>query len=106
MFAFSTLLSWSYYGLKGWTYILGESQKAELVFKTIFCLFAALGCMIQLDAVLDFSDALVFVIALPNILGLYILAPIIKRELKSYQERIASGEIVNQRKLAVKQGAE
>ena len=106
MFAFSTLLSWSYYGLKGWTYILGESQKAELVFKTIFCLFAALGCMIQLDAVLDFSDALVFVIALPNILGLYILAPIIKRELKSYQERIASGEIVNQRKLAMKQGAE
>jgi len=106
MFAFSTLLSWSYYGLKGWTYILGESQKAELVFKTIFCLFAALGCMIQLDAVLDFSDALVFVIALPNILGLYILAPIIKRELKSYQELISSGEIVNQRKLAVKQGAE
>ena len=106
MFAFSTLLSWSYYGLKGWTYILGESQKAELVFKTIFCLFAGLGCMIQLDAVLDFSDALVFVIALPNILGLYILAPIIKRELKSYQERIASGEIVNQRKLAMKQGAE
>jgi AGCS family alanine or glycine:cation symporter len=106
MFAFSTLLSWSYYGLKGWTYILGESQKAELVFKTIFCLFAALGCMIQLDAVLDFSDALVFVIALPNILGLYILAPIIRRELKSYQERIASGKIVNQRGLRTNGGKE
>ncbi|HCI88392.1 MAG TPA: alanine glycine permease, partial [Gammaproteobacteria bacterium] len=98
MFAFSTLLSWSYYGLKGWTYIIGESAKAEIVFKTIFCGFAALGCMIQLDAVLDFSDALVFVIALPNIFGLYILAPIIKRELKSYQARIKSGEIPNLRK--------
>ena len=98
LFAFSTLLSWSYYGLKGWTYILGESTRVELVFKTIFCLFAALGCMIQLDAVLDFSDALVFVIALPNILGLYILAPIIKRELVSYQQRVRSGAIPNYRK--------
>jgi len=100
MFAFSTLLSWSYYGLKGWTYILGESAKVEIVFKAIFCLFAALGCMIQLDAVLDFSDALVFVIALPNILGLYILAPIVKKELKSYQARVKNGEIPNQRKLS------
>ncbi|MDE0731651.1 MAG: alanine/glycine:cation symporter family protein [Gammaproteobacteria bacterium] len=97
LFAFSTILSWSYYGLKGWTYLLGESKKAETVFKTIFCSFAALGCMIQLDAVLEFSDALVFVIALPNILGLYILAPIIKRELKSYQARLKTGEIPNLR---------
>ena len=92
------MLSWSYYGLKGWTYILGESKKAEVIFKVIFCSFGALGCMIQLDAVLNFSDALVFVIALPNILGLYILAPIIKRELKSYQARLKSGEIQNLRK--------
>ena len=98
LFAFSTLLSWSYYGLKGWTYIVGESRKAENVFKIIFCLFAALGCMVQLDAVLEFSDALVFVIALPNIIGLYILAPIIKKELNSYQERLRNGEIQNLRK--------
>ena len=100
MFAFSTLLSWSYYGLKGWTYIMGESARAEIVFKCIFCAFAALGCMIQLDAVLDFSDALVFVIALPNILGLYVLAPVVKKELKSYQARLKSGEIPNVRKLS------
>ncbi len=93
LFAFSTMLSWSYYGLKGWAYLLGESRNAEIVFKILFCVFGALGCMIQLDAVLEFSDALVFVIALPNILGLYILAPIIKRELKSYQARLKSGEI-------------
>lgn len=97
LFAFSTLLSWSYYGLKGWTYVFGESKKAELLFKFLFCCFAALGCMVQLDAVLDFSDALVFVIALPNVIGLYLLAPTIKKEMLSYQARLKTGEIENQR---------
>ena len=78
---------------------MGESVRAEIVFKAIFCAFAALGCMIQLDAVLDFSDALVFVIALPNTFGLYVLAPIVKTELKNYQARLNSGEIPNLRKL-------
>jgi AGCS family alanine or glycine:cation symporter len=97
LFAFSTMLSWSYYGLKGWTYLLGESMGIEIVFKVFFCIFVALGSMISLDAVLEFSDALVFVIALPNILGLYILAPVIKKELISYQTRLSNGEIVNLR---------
>jgi AGCS family alanine or glycine:cation symporter len=97
LFAFSTMLSWSYYGLKGWTYLLGESKIMEIVFKVFFCIFVALGCMINLDAVLDFSDALIFVIALPNILGLYILAPIIKRELIDYQMRLKNGSIINLR---------
>ena len=99
LFAFSTMLSWSYYGLKGWTYLLGESMGVEIVFKVFFCIFVALGSMISLDAVLEFSDALVFVIALPNILGLYILAPVIKKELISYQIRLSNGEIVNLREL-------
>ncbi len=83
----------SYYGLKGWTYLFGEGAVTQMIFKTVFCAFIALGCMIQLTAVLDFSDAMVFLIAIPNILGLYFLAPIVKRELESYQARIASGEI-------------
>ena len=58
LFAFSTMIAWSYYGLKGWTYLVGESRLAELGFKAVFCLFAILGCSIQLGAVLDFSDAL------------------------------------------------
>jgi len=93
LFAFSTMISWSYYGMKGWTYIFGESKQAEIVFKVIFCFFGALGCTIQLEAVLDFSDAMVFVIALPNILGLYMLAPVLKRELSGYQARLRSGDI-------------
>ena len=93
LFAFSTMISWSYYGLKGWTYLFGESAIAEYIFKAIFCCFVALGCMMQLTAVLDFSDALVFLVALPNIIGLYILAPIVKKELLNYQARLKSGEI-------------
>jgi len=97
LFAFSTMLSWSYYGLKGWTYMVGESRFAENIFKLFFCIFVALGCTLQLDAVLEFSDALIFVIALPNIFGLYVLAPIIKKELISYNLRLKSGEILNYR---------
>jgi len=95
LFAFSTMLSWSYYGLKGWTYIIGESVFAENIFKIFFCIFVVLGCMINLEAVLNFSDALIFIVALPNIIGLYILAPVIKNELASYQARLKNGSIPN-----------
>ena len=84
LFAFSTTIAWSYYGLKGWTYLFGEGAITQLVFKAIFCTFVAIGCMIKLSAVLDFSDAMVFLIAVPNIIGLYFYAPEIKRDLNTY----------------------
>ncbi|MEM7082972.1 MAG: alanine/glycine:cation symporter family protein [Pseudomonadota bacterium] len=87
LFAFSTMIAWSYYGLKGWTYLVGESRIADVGFKAVFCFFVVVGCSIQLSAVLDFSDALVFVICIPNILGLYLLAPMLKRHLRDYQKR-------------------
>ena len=93
LFAFSTMISWSYYGLKGWSYLFGEGEMGQKVYKLIFCAFVALGCMVQLGPILDISDALVFLICVPNILGLYFLAPIVKKELDSYRARIASGEI-------------
>ena len=92
LFAFSTMISWSYYGLKGWTYLFGEGRFGEMVFKILFCGFGALGCTVQLGAVLDFSDAMVFLIALPNLLGLYLLAPVLKRELLAYRGRLAERE--------------
>ena len=98
LFAFSTMLSWSYYGLKGWTYMLGESKFADVSFKLIFCLFIVIGCTIPLTSVLDFSDAMLFAMAIPNILGIYFLAPIVKREMNSYFDRVKSGEIRNYRK--------
>ena len=69
LFAFSTTLAWSYYGLKGWTYLVGEGRFRALIFQLVFCGFIALGCMLELSAVLDFSDAMVFLIAVPNISG-------------------------------------
>ena len=92
LFAFSTSISWSYYGLKGWTYLFGEAKFAELIFKATFCFFIVLGCMIQLSAVLDFSDAMVFLIAIPNILGLYLYAPEVKREINDYIARLKDSD--------------
>jgi alanine or glycine:cation symporter, AGCS family len=84
MFAFSTMLAWAYYGTKGWTYLVGESSTRRHMFSLIFCIFIVIGASIQLSAILDFADALIFVMAIPNLLGLYIMAPEVKRDLDEY----------------------
>jgi len=93
LFAFSTMISWSYYGLKAWTYLFGEGKSKELVFKVIFCIFVIIGAAANLGPVIDFSDAAIFAMAVVNIIGLYALMPIVKRELNSYLSRLKSGEI-------------
>ena len=93
LFAFSTAVSWSYYGLKACTYLLGEAGAVQTSFKLVFCAFLALGCMIQLESVLAFADAMIFLIAIPNTIGLYLYAAEVKRELRSFRAGIASGEI-------------
>jgi AGCS family alanine or glycine:cation symporter len=86
LFAFSTMLSWSYYGLKAFTYLFGEGTMTQLTFKLVFCIFIVLGSAVQLNALIDLSDALVFIVAIPNLIGLYILAPIVKEEITRYAE--------------------
>ena len=93
LFAFSTMISWSYYGLKGWTYLFGEDMRGQTIYKVIFCVFVVIGCVVQLDPILEISDALVFLICVPNILVLYVLAPLVKRDLEDYMARLRSGEI-------------
>ncbi len=93
LFAFSTMITWSYYGMKSWTYLLGEGRNRELAFKVMFCVFVFIGAVASLDAVIDFSDAALFAMAVVNIIGLYFLMPIVKRELASYLARLKSGEI-------------
>lgn len=93
LFAFSTMLSWSYYGLKAWTYLFGEGKTTELVFKVLFCLLTVVGAAASLGPIIDFSDAALFSMAVANIIGLYFLMPIVKRELESYLARLESGEI-------------
>ena len=93
LFAFSTMISWSYYGLKAWTFLFGESGVAEMIFKLMFCLFVVVGATIKFGAVIDFSDAAIFAMSIFNIAGLYFLMPIVKAELKSFTDRVKSGEI-------------
>jgi AGCS family alanine or glycine:cation symporter len=97
LFAVSTMFAWAYYGMKAWTYLVGDASSAKFGFNISFCAFAALGCMVKIDAVLDFSDALVFLVCVPNILGLVLLAPRIREVITSYERRIASGEIASRR---------
>ncbi|MBL4665839.1 MAG: alanine:cation symporter family protein [Sneathiella sp.] len=93
LFAFSTMISWSYYGLKAWTYLFGEGKTAELVFKIMFCFFIIIGAAANLGPVIDFSDAAIFAMAVINITALYVLMPIVKAELTSYLDRLGKGEI-------------
>ena len=93
LFAFSTMISWSYYGLKSWTYLFGEGKTSELVFKIIFCVFIVIGAAASLGPVIDFSDAAIFAMAVVNITGLYFLMGVVKKELESYSARLKSGEI-------------
>ena len=90
LFAYSTMISWSYYGLEGFVYMFGASRTSKLIFNTTFCLFVVIGCTTQLTAVLDFSDAMIFAMALANILALYVLGPGVKRDLEVYWQRRAS----------------
>lgn len=93
LFAFSTMISWSYYGLKAWTYLFGEGKTTELVFKLIFCVFIVIGAAASLGPVIDFSDAAIFAMAVVNIFALYFLMKVVRKELASYSSRLASGEI-------------
>lgn len=93
LFAFSTMISWSYYGLKAWTYLFGESKATEMSYKILFCIFIVIGAAASLGAVIDFSDAAMFAMAIINIVGLYLLMPVVKKELNSYMSRLKSGQI-------------
>lgn len=93
LFAFSTMISWSYYGLKAWSYLFGGSKTAEVAYKAIFLIFVVVGSSVGLGSVLDFSDLMILGMAFPNIMGLVILSGEVRNELKSYFHKIKTGEI-------------
>ena len=88
LFAFSTMISWSYYGLKAFTYLSGHHRGTEIGLKLFYLCFIVLGSSIQLGALIDLSDALIFLVAIPNLMGLYLLAPVLKEEVASYRRRL------------------
>ncbi len=93
LFAFSTMISWSYYGLKAWTYVFGETKIAGLIYKFIFLVFVVIGASVGLGAVIDFSDLMILGMAFPNILGLLIMSGEVKTDLIDYLSRVKSGAI-------------
>lgn len=88
LFAFSTMISWSYYGLQSWLYLFGRTRKNELIYKGLFLVFVVVGASASLGAVVDFSDAMIFAMVFPNIIGVVILAPEVRKEVKRYIQAI------------------
>jgi len=86
LFAFSTLITWSYYGLQAWQYLLGKSRAAEITYKVIFCLVIVVGSSASMSSAVDFSDAALFAMSIPNLIGVYLLIPIVRKEYADYLE--------------------
>ncbi|MBT3920783.1 MAG: alanine:cation symporter family protein [Flavobacteriaceae bacterium] len=84
LFAFSTMISWSYYGFQGWAYLFGRTKKMEYAYKLLFCVFVVIGSAASLGSVIGFSDAMIFAMMVPNMVGLVLLAPKVKEELNKY----------------------
>jgi AGCS family alanine or glycine:cation symporter len=106
LFAFSTMISWSYYGLNGFKFLFGRFFKNEKIVRNlyylIFLTFIIIGSSSNLGSVLDFSDMAILTMAFPNILGLIILSGEVKADLKLYLSRVKSGEIKKQYKKSIR----
>ena len=85
LFAISTLITWSYYGLRCWTYLFGQNKISIYSYKIIFLMFTIIGTSMNLQNVIDFSDAMIFAMSIPNLIGIYFLAPKILSDLKEYR---------------------
>ncbi|WP_010134845.1 alanine/glycine:cation symporter family protein [Ochrovirga pacifica] len=84
LFAFSTMLSWSYYGIQGWSYLFGKGKVADITYKVLFLLVIIVGASSSLNSVVEFSDSMIFAMVFPNVIGLVILAPKVRHEIKRY----------------------
>lgn len=90
LFAISTMITWSYYGQQCWGFLFGRSQTKDLIFKIIFCVFIIIGASSRMGSVLDFSDMMILGMSFPNLVGLYFLTPVVKKELTKYLHHVQS----------------
>lgn len=94
LFAISTLITWSYYGQRAWNHLFGDTATSTLVYRVVFLTFTVLGCILTFGQVLAFADNFLFVCAFVNLLGVYLLLPVIKREMKEYLADRADGRLL------------
>lgn len=88
LFAVSTMISWSYYGLQSWKFLFGKGKVSDITYKVLFLIFLVIGASSSLGAVIGFSDAMIFAMVFPNIIGLVLLSPKVKKELRKYLNAI------------------
>ena len=88
LFAVSTMISWSYYGLQAWKFLFGRGKVMDLTYKVLFLLFIVIGAAASMDSIWAFSDAMIFAMVFPNMVGLYFLFPEVKRQLNRYLKAI------------------
>jgi|LNFM01.1.fsa_nt_gb AGCS family alanine or glycine:cation symporter len=95
LFAFSTTITWGYYGAKAAAFMARENKGVLYGFKLFYLFTAVLGCTLQLSSLVDIADALLFIMAIPNLIGVYLLMPVVKRELNAYWARVKAGQLRN-----------
>ena len=93
LFAVSTMISWSYYGLQSWKYLFGRGRLADMTYKLLFLLFVVIGAAASMKSIWDFSDAMIFAMIFPNMIGLFFLFPVVKKQLKRYLDAIKASKI-------------
>lgn len=94
LFAVSTLITWAYYGQRAWNYLFGETRVSTLIYRIVFLFFTVMGALLTFGQVLEFADAFLFVCAFVNLLGVYFLLPVIKREMKEFLADRADGRLM------------
>ncbi|MFQ5519503.1 MAG: alanine:cation symporter family protein, partial [Mariprofundus sp.] len=90
LFAYSTMISWSYYGERCWTYVFGE--RFSMVYRVIFLVFIVLASLVSAGNILEFSDLLILAMAFPNFIALYLLQGNVSDALKEYMGKLRNGE--------------
>jgi len=88
LFAVSTMISWSYYGLQAWKFLFGRGRVMDLTYKFLFLVFIVIGAAASMDSIWAFSDAMIFAMVFPNMVGLYFLFPEVQKQLKRYLKAI------------------
>ena len=87
------MISWSYYGMRAWTYLFGKSKRSEMIYKMLFLVFVVVGASVSLGAVLDFSDMMILAMSFPNIIGLYIMSGEVRKDLDGYLQKLKAGQL-------------
>lgn len=93
LFAFSTIISWAYYTSKVWGFVFGESRRSIRTFQAIYCCALMPGAVLSMQQVFDIMDSIFFLMAVPNIIGVYLMAGELKSDVRSYLARLKAGEI-------------